>query len=156
MNQAVVGLQHHHNMTIEDVNDDFDPSARQENIGNVIAAMHRIKHLENKVDKMQDSIRSLQEYAGLPEGYYYRLPYRWEGPPPNIYDRVFDQQPLVPAEDGPAGMMSWSWMKRSVPADGDSDFDGMESGRRSPAAADSSANINGEGSSKNQELQQSK
>ena len=78
---------------------------------------------------MQDSVRSLQEYLGVPESYYYWLPYGWEGPPPKIYHSGYNPDtgavewqlqpslpedpnsntwPIVVTQYGPAGEPSFS------------------------------------------------
>jgi hypothetical protein len=77
----------------------------------VEALFERIFALEQRYSVMTESVRSLQEVTGIPEGYCFRLPYRWEGPPPNIVRmgqiQVDDTLPLVLTSTGPAGRTSW-------------------------------------------------
>ncbi|KAF8798361.1 hypothetical protein BYT27DRAFT_7218592 [Phlegmacium glaucopus] len=72
-------------------------------------ALDRIEALEIQFPSIQDSIRSLQEHTGLPEGYYFRLPYRWEGPPPStcrVSVEPDDSHPIVVTVTGPAGQVA--------------------------------------------------
>ena len=72
---------------------------------------NRLSTLEQKYSKMMESLRSLQEVAGVPEGYCYRLPYRWEGRPPNSFRlgdiEIDDTLPIVVTSTGPAGQTAW-------------------------------------------------
>lgn len=78
---------------------------------NLEALFNRLSTLEQKYSKMMESLRSLQEVAGVPEGYCYRLPYRWEGRPPNSFRlgdiEIDDTLPIVVTSTGPAGQTAW-------------------------------------------------
>ena len=85
---------------------------------NLEALFNRLSTLEQKYSKMMESLRSLQEVAGIPEAYCYRLPYRWEGRPPNSFRlgdiEIDDTLPIVPivvpivvTSTGPAGQTAW-------------------------------------------------
>ena len=123
---AIEELRRHHDMNV----DEASVSEQGERAGidgeELEEALRRISTLEKRYRRIQDSVRSLQEHSGLPEGYYYRLPYRWEGPPPNIFDRIPDQQPIVPTETGPAGMVTWTWRQRPVPVSEDGENDELD------------------------------
>ena len=71
----------------------------------------RVLTLEQNYATMMESVRSLQEVTGIPEGYCYRLPYRWEGPPAEFirmgHVEVKNTIPLVLTSTGPAGKTSW-------------------------------------------------
>lgn len=111
---SIEELRRHHNLNVDDASGSNQVARRNHDGDKLDEALRRLSSLEEQYRTIQDSVRSLQEYSGLAEGYYYRLPYRWEGPPPNIFDPIPDPQPIVLTEDGPAGRETWTWQQRSV------------------------------------------
>lgn len=81
---------------------------RPENDGHDLLALYdRLDRLEGDFGWMQNTVTEIQEYMGLETGYYPRLPFRWEGPPPNTFryrgSEYYDIRPIVPTSTGPAG-----------------------------------------------------
>lgn len=84
---------------------------RPENNGrNLVAVLERLDELEFQYGWIQNSVTEIQEYTGLEQGYFPRLPYRWEGPPPATFryrgKEYYDVRPAVVTPSGRAGTTS--------------------------------------------------
>jgi hypothetical protein len=85
----------------------FTPQEVQES-GDELCRLHmRLDRSMHKFQWLQNSIGYLQEFVGLPRGYYSRLPNKWEAPPPKIFRSrgiiYNDFRPVMATPSGPAG-----------------------------------------------------
>lgn len=88
--------------------DDMPQAARQDDSNDELAALlDRVVTLEIQFGEIQNSTRRLEEAMGLEPGPYFRLAYRWEGPPPKTFrynGHIYhDNQPILCTATGPAG-----------------------------------------------------
>lgn len=84
---------------------------RPENKGeDLVSVLDRLDELEYQYGWILNSVTEINEYLGLEPGYYARLPYRWEGPPPATFHyrgkKYFDPRPAVITSTGRAGTTS--------------------------------------------------
>lgn len=87
------------------------PNTRPENGGrDLVAVLDRLDELEYEYGWIQNSLMEIQEYSGLEQGFFPRLPYRWEGPPPATFRyrgrKYYDHRPAVITPTGRAGTTS--------------------------------------------------
>jgi hypothetical protein len=111
MVRHIAELMEHQGMAEPTVEVEPEEGVTEAEDGNDITDLNdRLYDLETKYGAIIESVRSLQEAVGIPEGYYFRLPYRWEGPPPSTIRLNGDddeQRPIVVTSTGPAGKISW-------------------------------------------------
>ena len=89
----------------------MDRNIRPENGGrDLVAVLERLDELEYEYGWIQNSLTQIQEYSGLEQGFFPRLPYRWEGPPPATFRyrgrKYYDHRPAVITPSGRAGTTS--------------------------------------------------
>jgi hypothetical protein len=98
----------------------------------LIDALDRLDELEYQYGWIQAAVTEIQEYMGLETGYFPRLPYKWEGPPPATFryrgKKYYDQRPMVVTATGPAGLTSI--IKETTEEDGDWEVVAREQAKR--------------------------
>jgi hypothetical protein len=124
---------------LEDLEETYILRPHPENKGvELVDALDRLDELEYQYGWIQAAVTEIQEYTGLETGYFPRLPYRWEGPPPATFryrgKEYYDQRPIVVTATGPAGLTST--IKQTTEEDGDWEVVAREQATRAFAAMD--------------------
>lgn len=106
----------------ESLTESYIAPQRPENNGrDLVNVLSRLDELEFEFGWIKNTVIEFQEYMGIEKDFYARLPYRWEGPPPDTFRlkgrTYYDVRPMVLTPSGPAPLTTLTLDKTAQDGD---------------------------------------